>query len=74
MQREADLAGQLGQHPVVLLGEGVAVVRPLEHDQAEQLARVADRRPTRSWSSLAPDEQVGQPHRDPRRCPTRRPG
>ena len=40
VQGQADLAGQLGEHAVVLLGELVAVGRPLDHEQAEQLARV----------------------------------
>ena len=44
MEGEADLAGQLGQHAVVLLGEGLAVVGPAADDEAEQLALVGERR------------------------------
>ena len=52
VEGQADLAGQLGEHPVLLLGERVAVGGPLDHDQAEQLARVGDRgRPALSGPS-----------------------
>ena len=39
VEGEADLAGQLGEHAVVLVGEGVGVGRPLDHEQAEQRRR-----------------------------------
>ena len=38
VEGQAGLAGQLGQHPVVLLGEDVGPVGPLGDDEAEQLA------------------------------------
>jgi hypothetical protein len=44
VEGQAGLAGQLGQHAVVLVGEGVRAGGPFHHDEAEQLARVADRR------------------------------
>ena len=44
VEGEADLAGQLGEHAVVLVGEVVAVGGALDHEQAEQLARVRRRR------------------------------
>ena len=44
VEREADLAGELGEDAVVLLGEVVAVGGALDHEQAEQLAGVRGRR------------------------------
>ena len=60
MQGQSDLAGQLGQHAVVLLGEGVRLGRPFHHDEAEQLAAVADRRHPQLATAPAV-EQRGQP-------------
>ena len=44
VERQADLAGELGEHALVLVGEGVRVRRALDHDEPEQLAGVGDRR------------------------------
>ena len=43
VQREADLAGQLGEDPVVVLGERRRRRRARDDDEAEQLAAVGDR-------------------------------
>ena len=65
VEREAHLAGQLGEHAVVLLGELVAVVGPLDHEQAEQLARSARPGATRSCGGGRPSSSAGQPHLEP---------
>ena len=62
VQRQADLAGQLGEHAVVLLGEGVTVGRALDDDEAEQLAGVGHRRDPQLRRGPAL-QQRGQPHR-----------
>ena len=38
VEGQADLAGQVGEHAVVVLGEGVRAAGALDHDQPEQLA------------------------------------
>jgi hypothetical protein len=58
------LAGQLGQHAVVLAGEGVRPGGPLHHDEAEQFARVTDRHDPQ-LALIAPVQQGRQPDRDP---------
>ena len=73
VEGEADLAGQLGQHAVVLLGEGVRLGRAFHHDQAEQLAAVADRRHAQ-LGPLPAVEQRGQPDRGPGVAGDARPG
>ena len=65
VQGEADLAGQLGEHAVVLLGEVVAVGGPLDHEQAEQLAGVRRRRDAELRRRPVLEER-GQPHLEPR--------
>jgi FtsX-like permease family len=66
VQREADLAGELGEDTVVLGGERVASGRAAHHDQPEEVPGVAHRRdPERSGSGVG--QQGGQPHRRPRR-------
>ena len=64
VEREPDLAGELGEDPVVLVGEVVAVGGPLDHQQAEQLAGVRRRRDAelRRRSVL---EEGGEPHLEP---------
>ena len=42
-KRQADLAGKLGEHPVVILGERRTVGAALADDEAEQFAAVGDR-------------------------------
>ena len=61
---QADLPGQLGQHPVVLVGERVGGGGPLRDDQPEQLAGVADRRDP-DLDLGPPVQHTGQPDRGP---------
>ena len=60
-----DLARQVGEHAVVVLGERARHRRPLDDDQAQQLAGVADRRHP-DLLLLALLEQSGQPDGRPR--------
>jgi len=41
---QPDLPGKLGENAVVILGEAVGRGGPFDHDQAEKLAPMADRR------------------------------
>ena len=59
VQGQAHLAGQLGEDAVVLLGELVAVGRPLDHEQAEQLAGVRRRRDPRAGRRRGPPAAPG---------------
>ena len=43
MKCEAHLAGELGEDAVVIVGEGVALLRAFDDDEAKQLAGVTDR-------------------------------
>ena len=69
MQREPDLAGQLGEGLVVLLVEGGVAERAAHDDDAEQLARVRHRRDAdrRVELGVVLREQRGEPDADPRR-------
>ena len=40
VERECDLAAELGEHAIVFVGEGLAVGAPLAHQQAEAVAGV----------------------------------
>ena len=73
VQGEADLAGQLGEHPVVLLGEVVAVGGALDHEEPEQLARVGRRRDAELRRRCGPRAGRAATPRA-RRCRSRRPG
>ncbi len=64
VERQASLAGQLGEHPLVLLGEGVRVAGTLHHEQPEQFAGVADRRDPQLGMFPA-GQQRGEPDRGP---------
>ena len=64
VEGEPDLAGQLGEHPVVLVGEVVAVGGALDHEQAEQLTGVRGRRDAQLRRRPVL-EQAGQPHLEP---------
>jgi hypothetical protein len=64
VEGQAGLPGQLGEHPVVLLGEAVGVGGPFDHDQAEQFTAVADRRHPQLGSQPAV-QQRGHPDRGP---------
>ena len=64
VEREADLAGQVGEHAVVLVGEAVPGRRPLDHDQPEQLAGVAHRGDSQ-LRAVPAVQQGGQPYRRP---------
>ena len=73
VQREADLARELGQHALGLVGEGDRVGRPLGHDQPEQDPGVHDRsdaHDTLPRSSTRP----GHPHLEPGVARDARPG
>ena len=66
VQGEPDLAGQVGKDTIVVLGETAGLRRPLDHDQSEQFAGVADRSDA-DLLLLASGQQGGQPDRRPRR-------
>ena len=76
VEREADLAGELGERLVVLLVERGVAERAAHHDHPEQLARVRDRRdPDRRIElRVVLGEERREPDADPRRDRTRRPG
>ena len=67
VQREPDLAGELGEREVVGLVERQRAVRAAHDDQAEQLARVRDRRGAQHRLVEAGEDR-GQPHLRPRRA------
>ena len=72
MKGEADLSGQIGEHTVVFLGEAVAGRRPLDDDQPEQLAGVADGGDPQLVCARA--RRAGRAtRRSPTRCRTPRP-
>ncbi len=64
-EREADLAGELGEDPLGLVGERHRVLRPLGHDQAEQDPRVHDRRDPHDCVAAVLD-QARHPYLEPR--------
>ena len=72
VERKTDLAGQVGQHAVVLVGEAVTGGRALDDDEPEQLPGVADR--GHPQLGRARDRRAARAARPwPRRCPRRRP-
>ena len=66
MQREADLAGELGERLVVVLAEWHGAVGPPDDEQPEQLAGVRHGRDPQDRVALRGDEGR-QPHPRPRR-------
>ena len=73
VQGQAYLAGQLGQHRVVVGGELVAAWRPDGHDQPEHAARVGRRRHPHQ-GPLPPCDHPGHPHAEPGRAGHAGPG
>ena len=65
VQRQADLAGQLGEHAVLGFGERLAVGAAAGDDEAEQLAAVGDGRHPDGRHALGPDD-ARQPDAEPR--------
>jgi hypothetical protein len=71
VHRQSHLAGELGQHPVVLLAKDDGPFGAGHDDDAEQLAGVADRRDAQRTDRPTGDDRRGSTPR-PRRCPRRR--
>ena len=64
VQGETDLAGQVDEDPVLLLGERRPVAAALDDDEAEQLAEVGDR--DRPDDAVLPSGEKGRrPHLEP---------
>ena len=64
VQSEADLPGELGEHALVELAEGLATGPALSHDQPQQLPGVRHRSdPERSTAAIL--EECRQPHLEP---------
>ena len=72
VQGQPDLPGQVGQDTVVVLGEHARLGRPLDHDQPEQFAGVADRRDP-DLLVLAALRAARAARWTPTPCPTRPP-
>ena len=70
VEREADLAGELGERLVVVLVERQRAVGPAHDDHAEQLARVGDRRDPQHLVVVAGGSRAARSAPTPR--PTRR--
>ena len=62
VQGEAELAGEVGEHAVLLLVERRAVARTLDDDEPQQVAEVGDRGHAHERSA-ATGEQRRHPHR-----------
>ena len=68
VQREADLARELGEHAVVLFAERVRPLCALDDDEPEQLAGVADRRDAQRAARRGPSMSEGS-HTDVQALP-----
>jgi hypothetical protein len=73
VERQPDLPGEVGEHPIVVFGEGGVSRDALDDDESEQFPGVADGR--HPQLSLSPVRSTGRAtRRMPRRSPTPRHG
>lgn len=64
VQRETDLARELGEDALLIAAERVSVGRPLHHDQPEELSRVGNRGDSKD--GFPPSlEEAGEPELRP---------